>query len=142
MSLWRRETRRAEVELKRSKKVDYYKVLGVSKTATEAEVKKAFRKESLKHHPDKGGDEEKFKLCNEAYGVLSDDQQRRRYDSGVDDMDDMDLGGGGFGGMGGMGGMGGVNLADLFGAQFANFDMGPGTGSTHFYGPGTSFRFG
>ena len=43
---------------------------------------------------------------------------------------------------GGMGGMGGVNLADLFGAQFANFDMGPGTGSTHFYGPGTSFRFG
>ena len=80
----RRETRRAEVELKRSKKVDYYKVLGVSKTATEAEVKKAFRKESLKHHPDKGGDEEKFKLCNEAYGVLSDDQQRRRYDSGVD----------------------------------------------------------
>ena len=128
----RRETRRAEVELKRSKKVDYYKVLGVSKTATEAEVKKAFRKESLKHHPDKGGDEEKFKLCNEAYGVLSDDQQRRRYDSGVDDMDDMDLGGAGFGGMGCFGGMGGVNLADLFGAQFANFDMGPGT----------SFRFG
>ena len=44
------------------------------------------------------------------------------------------------GGFGGMGGMGGVNLADLFGAQFANFDMGPGT--THFYGPQTSFRFG
>ena len=114
----------------------YYKLLGVPKTATEAEIKKAFRKESLKHHPDKGGDEEKFKQCNEAYGVLSDEQKRRRYDSGVDDMDDMDLGGG----FGGMGGMGGVNLADLFGAQFANFDMGPGT--THFYGPQTSFRFG
>lgn len=111
-------------------------MLGVPKTATEAEIKKAFRKESLKHHPDKGGDEEKFKQCNEAYGVLSDEQKRRRYDSGVDDMDDMDLGGG----FGGMGGMGGVNLADLFGAQFANFDMGPGT--THFYGPQTSFRFG
>lgn len=139
----RREARRAEVDLKRSKKLDYYKLLGVPKTATEAEIKKAFRKESLKHHPDKGGDEEKFKQCNEAYGVLSDEQKRRRYDSGVDDMDDMDLSGG-FGGMssgfGGMGGMGGVNLADLFGAQFANFDMGPGT--THFYGPQTSFRFG
>lgn len=127
----------------------YYKVLGVPKTASSAEVKKAFRRESLKHHPDKGGDEEKFKQCNEAYSVLSDDQKRRRYDSGVDDMDEMDMasgmgGMGGFGGMGGMGGMGGVNLADLFGAQFANFDMGPGTGggSTHFYGPGTTFHFG
>jgi len=147
-----RECRRAEVDLKRSKKQEYvytpdtsyYKILGVPKTASGAEVKKAFRRESLKHHPDKGGDEEKFKLCNEAYSVLSDEQKRRRYDSGVDDMDAMDLGGmGGFSGMGGMGGMGGVNLADLFGAQFANFDMGPGGTSTHFYGPGaSSFRFG
>lgn len=150
-----RECSRAEVDLKRSKKQEYvcstnnsyYKILGVPKTATESEIKKAFRRESLKHHPDKGGDEEKFKLCNEAYSVLSDEQKRRRYDSGVDDMDAMDLGGmGGMGGMGGfgsMGGMGGVNLADLFGAQFANFDMGPGGTSTHFYGPGaSSFRFG
>lgn len=145
----RREYRKAQVDLKRSKKVDYYKLLGVPKTATGTEIKKAFRKESLKHHPDKGGDEEKFKLCNEAYSVLSDEQKRRRYDSGVDDMDDVDMGGmGGMGGFGGMGGMHGVNLADLFGAQFANFDMGPGSGPTyhhhhhHFGGGGRSFHFG
>lgn len=147
----RRECRRCEVELKRSKKVDYYKILGVPKTATETEIKKAFRKESLKHHPDKGGDEEKFKMCNEAYSILSDEQKRRRYDSGVDDMDDMDLGGGmgGFSGFGGMGGMHGVNLADLFGAQFANFDMGgSASGGSHtythhhHYAPGSGFRFG
>ncbi|WFD42034.1 hypothetical protein MPSI1_000671 [Malassezia psittaci] len=144
----RRELRSAEVDLKRSKKKDYYKILNVSKTANDNEIKKAFRKESLKHHPDKGGDEEKFKLCNEAYGVLSDDQKRRRYDSGVDDMDGMDMGGGMGGGMGGMyggmggaGGMHGVNLADLFGPGFANFDMGPGSGARYSRG-GSNFHFG
>ena len=141
----RRELRQAELDLKRSEKKDYYKILNVSKTATESEIKKAFRKESLKHHPDKGGDEEKFKLCNEAYGVLSDAQKRRRYDSGVDDMDEMDMGGGMggmYGGMGGMGGMGGVNLADLFGPGFANFDMGPGPGGARYSSGGPSFHFG
>lgn len=112
----------------------------MSKHATEAEIKKAFRKVSLKHHPDKGGDEEQFKLCNEAYGVLSDPAKRRRYDSGVDDMDASDFSG--MGGFGGMSGMGGVNLADLFGAQFANFDMGPGGGTYYHTGPSTTFHFG
>jgi curved DNA-binding protein len=59
---------------------NYYDVLGVSKTATEAEIKKAFRTLSRKHHPDAGGDEEKFKAINEAYQVLSDTKKRKEYD--------------------------------------------------------------
>ena len=56
-------------------KRDYYEVLGVSKTASEDEIKKAFRKAAVKYHPDKeGGDEEKFKEVNEAYEVLKDKQ--------------------------------------------------------------------
>lgn len=123
-----RELRSAEIDLKRSKKKDYYKILNVPKDAGEAEIKKAYRKESLKHHPDKGGDEEKFKLCSEAYNVLSDENKRRRYDAGADDLehDAMPGFGGGFGG--GMGGPGGVeiNLADLFGAGGGMGGMGGG----------------
>ncbi|SPO29810.1 related to tetratricopeptide repeat protein 2, dnajc7 [Ustilago trichophora] len=108
-----RELRSAEIDLKRSKKKDYYKILNVTKTASESEIKKAYRKESLKHHPDKGGDEEKFKLCSEAYAVLTDENKRRRYDAGADDLEHDAMPG--FGGMGGMGGGGvEVNLADLF----------------------------
>lgn len=59
---------------------DYYKTLGVSKDASDAEIKKAFRKLAQKHHPDAGGDEEKFKEINEAYEVLSDKQKRQVYD--------------------------------------------------------------
>lgn len=117
----RREIRQAEIELKRSKNVDFYRVLGVSRSASGPEIKKAFRRESLKHHPDKGGDEEKFKLCNEAYSVLSDDTKRRQYDAGGDDIL-MDYGMDGMSSMSGMGGMGGVNLADLF----ASAGMGSG----------------
>ena len=62
-------------------KRDYYEVLGVSKTASADEIKKAFRKAAVKHHPDKeGGDEAKFKEANEAYEVLKDQQKRQRYD--------------------------------------------------------------
>jgi len=64
---------------------DYYKTLGVSKTATAEEIKKAYRKLALKYHPDRNkGDkeaEEKFKSINEAYAVLSDANKRREYDS-------------------------------------------------------------
>ncbi|GAC93624.1 hypothetical protein PHSY_001189 [Pseudozyma hubeiensis SY62] len=130
-----RELRSAEIDLKRSKKKDYYKILSVSKDASDSEIKKAYRKESLKHHPDKGGDEEKFKLCSEAYNVLSDENKRRRYDAGADDLesDGMGMGGGFPGGMGGFGGPGGVeiNLADLFGAgggMGGGFPMGGGMG--------------
>lgn len=60
---------------------DYYGVLGVSKNASADEIKKAFRKLAHKHHPDKGGgDEKKFKEINEAYQVLSDQEKRRQYD--------------------------------------------------------------
>eukprot|EP00002_Diphylleia_rotans_P031664 TRINITY_DN658_c0_g1_i1.p1 TRINITY_DN658_c0_g1~~TRINITY_DN658_c0_g1_i1.p1 ORF type:complete len:393 (-),score=72.68 TRINITY_DN658_c0_g1_i1:341-1519(-) len=66
---------------------DYYAVLGVSKTATPEEIKNAFRKLSLKHHPDKGGDPEVFKQINEANQVLSDPSKRRIYDAvGSDGM--------------------------------------------------------
>lgn len=60
---------------------DYYEILGVSKNASEDEIKKAFRKLAHKYHPDKqGGDEKKFKEINEAYQVLSDKQKRSQYD--------------------------------------------------------------
>ena len=62
-------------------KRDYYEVLGVAKSASEDEIKKAFRKLAVKYHPDKeGGDEAKFKEINEAYEVLKDKQKRQRYD--------------------------------------------------------------
>ncbi|KAI0758959.1 protein prenylyltransferase [Fomes fomentarius] len=106
------ELKKAEVALKRSKTKDYYKILGVERDCTDAEVRKAYRRESLKHHPDKGGDEEKFKLVVEAHGVLSDPQKRQRYDLGEDDDE----------GMGN--GMGpGVDLSELF-AQFHGAGFG------------------
>ncbi len=59
---------------------DYYSVLGVSRQATKEEIKKAYRKLAHKHHPDKGGDEAKFKKINEAYQVLSNEKKRAQYD--------------------------------------------------------------
>lgn len=59
---------------------DYYKILGINNGASEEEVKKAFRKLAHKYHPDKGGDEKKFKEVNEAYQVLSNKEKRRQYD--------------------------------------------------------------
>jgi len=59
---------------------DYYKILGVSKNASQEEIKKAYYRLAHKYHPDKGGDPEKFKEINEAYRVLSDPEKRRQYD--------------------------------------------------------------
>lgn len=59
---------------------DYYKTLGVSRGASQDDIKKAFRKLAQKHHPDAGGDENKFKEINEAYEVLGDEKKRKIYD--------------------------------------------------------------
>ena len=104
-------------------KRDYYEVLGVEKTASAEEIKKAYRKSAMKYHPDRNpGDkeaEEKFKELGEAYEVLSDQEKRSRYDqfgfAGVDP--NYGGGGGGFGGgFGGFGGFG--DLGDIFGEFF------------------------
>ena len=87
-------------------KPDYYEVLGVGKTASADEIKKAFRKAAIEHHPDRGGDEAKFKEVNEAYEVLKDESKRKRYDQfghagvGSSAASDGNPFGGGFGGFG------------------------------------------
>lgn len=94
-----------------SEKRDYYEVLGVSRSASETEIKKSYRKLALKYHPDKNpGDneaEEKFKEAAEAYEVLSDTEKRSRYDQF------------GHAGMGGAGFGGGMNMDDIF-SQFGD----------------------
>ena len=114
-------------------KRDYYEVLGVSKTATDEEIKKAYRKLALKYHPDYNpGDksaEEKFKEINEAHEVLSDPEKRKRYDqfgfAGVDPNYAASQGGG----AGGFGGFGGVDLGDIFGDIFGGGFGGFGGGA-------------
>ncbi|KAJ6469745.1 hypothetical protein C8R47DRAFT_766780 [Mycena vitilis] len=120
------ELKKAEAALKRSKTKDYYKILGVARDCTEQEVRKGYRRESLKHHPDKGGDEEKFKLVVEANAVLSDPQRRERYDMGEDED--------GMSDSSGMGGMNGMDLSELF-SQF-NGGGGGGFGGGGFGGGG------
>ena len=62
-------------------KKDYYKILGIDRSASEGEIKKAYRRLAHQHHPDKsGGDEKKFKEINEAYQVLSDKVKKAYYD--------------------------------------------------------------
>ena len=61
--------------------VDLYEVLGVQKNASQDEIKKVYRKLAVQHHPDKGGDPEKFKSITEAYNTLSDNNKRRDYDN-------------------------------------------------------------
>lgn len=127
------ELKKAEAALKRSKTKDYYKILGLSRGCVEADIKKAYRRESLKHHPDKGGDEEKFKLVVEAHAVLSDPQRRQRYDMGEDEDGQADPS------MGGMNGFR-MNHADLA-ALFAQFDGPLGGGRGFNGGGGGGFRF-
>ncbi|NCO10715.1 molecular chaperone DnaJ [Candidatus Saccharibacteria bacterium] len=102
-------------------KRDYYDVLGVQKGASADELKKAYRRLAVQHHPDKeGGDEAKFKEVSEAYDVLKDSQKRQRYDQ---------FGHAGVGGA--SGGQGGGNPFEGFGGfggQNVNFDFGEGLG--------------
>lgn len=108
-----------------AEKRDYYEVLGIAKTASEDEIKSAYRKLAKKYHPDLNPGnkeaEEKFKEIGEAYEILSDQQKRARYDqfghAGVDP--NYGAGAGGFGG-----GFGGVDLGDLFGDLGDIFGMG------------------
>jgi molecular chaperone DnaJ len=85
-------------------KRDYYEILGVGKDASADEVKKAFRRAAIEHHPDRGGDEAKFKELNEAYEVLKDTDKRKRYDqfghAGVGGASGSPFGGGYSGGQG------------------------------------------
>ncbi|MCU0667117.1 MAG: DnaJ domain-containing protein, partial [Patescibacteria group bacterium] len=101
-------------------KRDYYEVLGVSKDASADEIKKAFRRAAVQHHPDKeGGDETKFKEINEAYEVLKDTEKRKRYDqfghAGVGGAGNQGYGGGAYDFSGG-----GFD----FSGQNINFDFG------------------
>ena len=79
---------------------DYYKILGVDKGANKEDIKKAYRELSKQHHPDRGGDEEKFKEINEAHSVLSDPEKRAEYDNPMRQMGDFPFGNI-FGGQGG-----------------------------------------
>jgi len=83
------ELEQAVEALKRSMRKDYhYKILGIQRDCSIDEIKKAYRRESLKHHPDKGGDEEKFKIIGEAYSVLSDPLSRARYNLDQDELEE------------------------------------------------------
>ncbi|KAG1371578.1 putative DnaJ protein P58IPK [Cocos nucifera] len=91
---------RAEKSLKLSKRKDWYKILGVPRTASVAEIKRAYKKLALQWHPDKNVDnreaaEAQFREIAAAYEVLGDEEKRTRYDRG-EDVDDMGMGGGGF----------------------------------------------
>lgn len=129
-------------------KRDYYEVLGVAKTATAEEIKKAYRKKAIKYHPDRQTDkteaekkeaEEKFKEAAEAYEVLSNDDKRARYDQ---------FGHAGMGGAGGFGGFGGGGMSmedifshfgDIFGG-FGGFGGGSRRGSRRRQNVGDDLR--
>lgn len=98
---------------------DYYAVLGISRSASDAEIKKAYRKMAAKYHPDKPtGDEAKFKEISEAYETLSDAEKRSMYDQFGADYDQR---GGGFGGAGGFQG---GDFGDMFGDMFGGGGFG------------------
>ncbi|WP_316765328.1 molecular chaperone DnaJ [Pedobacter frigiditerrae] len=119
-------------------KRDFYDILGVTKSASAEEIKKAYRKLAIKYHPDKNPDdkaaEDKFKEAAEAYEVLSSPEKKQRYDqyghAGVGGA----AGGGGYGG-------GGMNMDDIF-SQFGDIFGGGGSPFDSFFGGGQQSRGG
>lgn len=115
-------------------KRDYYEILGVGKTASADEIKKAFRRAAIEHHPDRGGDETKFKELNEAYEVLKDPSKRQRYDQfGRAGVGGNGAGGDPFAGFGGFGqgqnvnfDFGDLGLGDIFNSFFGGAGQGQG----------------
>jgi molecular chaperone DnaJ len=111
-------------------KRDYYEILGVSRTATPEELKKAYRQLAIKYHPDKNPGnaqaEEKFKEAAEAYEVLSDPEKRKRYDQ----FGHSSVGGGNYGG-----GFSGMDMEDIF-SRFSDIFGGGGSGFESFFGGG------
>ncbi|NCB20676.1 MAG: molecular chaperone DnaJ [Clostridia bacterium] len=110
---------------------DYYNILGVPKSASQDEIKTAFRKKAHEHHPDKGGEELKFKEVNEAYQVLGNPTKKQQYDQFGSSFQNGQAGGGGFSGSQ-YGGFGGVNinmddLGDIFGGFGDIFGFGGGS---------------
>ncbi len=116
-------------------KKDYYEVLGVSRNASDTELKKAYRRAAQKYHPDRNPDdaeaEEMFKACKEAYEVLSDARKRAAYDQFGHAGVDPSMGGGGGPGAGGFGG---ASFSDIFGDVFGDiFGGGGGRGGQRVY---------
>ena len=114
-------------------KQDFYDILDISKSASQAEIKKGYRKMAIKYHPDKNPDdksaEENFKKAAEAYEVLSDENKKARYDQyGHQAFDGPQGGGGGFSG-------GGMNMDDIF-SQFGDIFGGGGGGFGGGFGGG------
>ena len=120
-------------------KRDYYEILGVDRDSSEKDIKKAYRRVAMKHHPDRNPDnkeaEEKFKEASEAYEVLSDAQKRSAYDQYGHDAVSGNGGAGGFGG-------GAGNFSDIFGDVFGDM-FGGGGGGGRSRGParGSDLRY-